>query len=59
MKITLEPHAFSLVVKRDINDLPHWSTMQGMAADGPSLTEALEEEHREELAREDAKIKGS
>jgi AbrB family looped-hinge helix DNA binding protein len=36
--------------------LPDWRTMEGMIKAGPSLTEALEEEHREELALEDEKL---
>ena len=31
--------------------------MQGMFRDGPDLVKALEEEHREELAREDAQFR--
>jgi hypothetical protein len=36
-----------------------WRTMQGMVRSGPSLTKALEKEHREELAREDERLEGS
>ena len=38
-------------------DLPDWRTMGGMIKTGPSLTKALEQEHREELAREDERLR--
>jgi hypothetical protein len=37
--------------------LPDWRTMRGMIRAGPSLTKALEQEHREELAREDERLR--
>lgn len=33
--------------------LPNWKSMRGMVRTGPSLTRALEDEHRAELALED------
>ena len=41
-----------------IRSFPDWRTTQGMASDEESLTQALEAEHRAELAREDAKLEG-
>ena len=43
----------SLVLKRVVSDFPDWRTMQGMVNTGPSLTQALKEEHRAEIERDD------
>jgi hypothetical protein len=45
-------------MKRVVRDFPDWRRMQGMVRSGPSLTQALAEEHAAELAREDARIQG-
>ena len=39
-------------------EFPDWHTMQGMVRGGDSLTQALEAEHRAELARDDARLQG-
>jgi len=41
-------------MRRLVPNLPDWRTMQGMVRVGESLTQALEAEHRAELARDDA-----
>jgi hypothetical protein len=43
-------------MQRVAEGLPEWRTMRGMPRNGPSLTGALEEEHREELARENQRL---
>jgi AbrB family looped-hinge helix DNA binding protein len=55
-QVSIDVQGDSVVVRRMPADLPDWRTMQGMVRGGESLTKALEEEHREELAREDAKF---
>jgi AbrB family looped-hinge helix DNA binding protein len=44
----------SLVMRKLVSGFPEWRTMQGMVGAGPSLTRALEKEHRAELERDDA-----
>jgi hypothetical protein len=46
-----------VVMKRLVSGFPDWRSMQGMVRTGPSLTQALEEEHAAELARDDARLK--
>ena len=48
----------TLVMRRVAAGLKDWRSMQGMIRKGPSLTKALEEEHRREIEREDARNKG-
>jgi AbrB family looped-hinge helix DNA binding protein len=55
-QVSIDVEGESVVLRR--MDLPDWRTMQGMVRGGESLTQTLEEEHREELAREDAKLQG-
>jgi AbrB family looped-hinge helix DNA binding protein len=44
-------------VSGPVQDIRDWRTMQGMFRDGSDLVKALEEEHRDELAREDARLR--
>ena len=55
-ELSIDVQGEALVMKRLVRNLPDWPTMQGMARGGESLTQALEAEHRAELAREDAKL---
>jgi AbrB family looped-hinge helix DNA binding protein len=65
-RVALNVEGEQLVMKRlgtfdeptgsEVAGLPDWKTMRGMVRTGPSLTRALEEEHRTELAREDERI---
>jgi len=57
-EISLDVRGEALVVRRLVRNFSDWRTMQGMAREGESLTQALEAEHRAELAREDAGIQG-
>ncbi|MGO9260931.1 MAG: PIN domain-containing protein [Bryobacteraceae bacterium] len=50
-EISIDVQGEALVVKRLVRSFPDWRTMQGMARGGESLTQALEAEHRAELAR--------
>jgi AbrB family looped-hinge helix DNA binding protein len=52
-EISIDVRGEALVMKRLVRNYPDWRTMQGMVRGG-SLTQALEAEHRAELAREDA-----
>jgi AbrB family looped-hinge helix DNA binding protein len=53
-EISIDVQGEALVMKRLAGEAA-WRTMQGMARGGESLTQALEAEHRAELAREDAR----
>ena len=55
-ELSIDVRGEALVMKRLVRNLPDWTKMQGMARGGKSLTQALEAEHRAELAREDAKL---
>lgn len=55
-QVAIDIKGESLVMKRIVSGFPDWRTMRGMAGPGPSLTEALEEEHRAELDRDDARF---
>ena len=55
-ELSIDVQGEALVMKRLVRNFPDWATMQGMARGGESLTQALEAEHRAELAREDAKL---
>lgn len=56
-EISIDVQGETLIMRRIVREYPDWRTMQGMVA-GESLTQALEAEHRDELAREDAKLEG-
>ena len=56
-QVELDLEGERLVMKRTVADFPDWRTMRGMVRSGPSLTKALEKEHREELAREDKRLR--
>jgi predicted nucleic acid-binding protein len=45
-----------LVMKRLVSEFPDWRTMRGMVASGPSLTKALEQEHRDEIAKHNDRL---
>jgi len=57
-EISIDVQGESLVMKRLVRDFPNWRTMQGMVRGGQSLTQALEAEHRAEIARDDARLEG-
>lgn len=57
-EISIDVQGEALVLKRLVPDFPDWRTMQGMIREGESLTQALGAEHRDELARDDAKLHG-
>ena len=52
-EISIDVQGDALVMRRLVSDYPDWHTMQGMVGEGASLTQALEADHRAELARED------
>jgi AbrB family looped-hinge helix DNA binding protein len=53
-EISIDVQGEALVMKRLVRNFPDWRTMQGMVREGESLTQALEAEHRAELASDDA-----
>jgi AbrB family looped-hinge helix DNA binding protein len=55
-EVALEIQDERLVIQRVEPGIPHWRTMRGMLRNGSSLTQALEEEHRGELARENQRL---
>jgi hypothetical protein len=55
-QMAIEIKGGSLIMKKVVGGFPDWRTMQGMVSTGPSLTAALEEEHRAEMARDDARV---
>ena len=57
-QVALDVQGEQVVMKRLVAGFPDWRSMQGMVRTGPSLTEALEEEHAAELTRDDARLKG-
>ena len=57
-EISIDVQGEALVMKRLVRNFPDWRTMQGMVRGGESLTQALEAEHRAELARDDARLQG-
>ena len=58
-ELSIDVQGEALVMKRLVRNFPDWRSMQGMVGEGESLTQALEAEHRDELARDDARIEGS
>ncbi|HEX5431217.1 MAG TPA: AbrB/MazE/SpoVT family DNA-binding domain-containing protein [Bryobacteraceae bacterium] len=56
-ELTLDVKGETLVMKRTVSKFPDWRTMEGMVKTGPSLTKALEEERRAEVARDEARAK--
>jgi bifunctional DNA-binding transcriptional regulator/antitoxin component of YhaV-PrlF toxin-antitoxin module len=55
-EVTLEVDGETLLMNRAHADSTDWRSMEGMVAAGPSLTEALVEEHAAELAAQDARF---
>jgi len=55
-QVEIELKGESLVMRKLVSGFPEWRTMQGMVGAGPSLTQALEEEHRAEMERDDARL---
>ena len=56
-EISIDVQGEALVMKRLVRNFPDWHTMQGMV-NGESLTQALEAEHRAEIAHDDARFQG-
>jgi AbrB family looped-hinge helix DNA binding protein len=57
-EVSIDVQGEALVMKRLVRGFPDWRTMQGMVRGGESLTQSLEAEHRAEIARDDARLKG-
>ena len=57
-EVSIDVQGEALIMKRLARNYPDWRTMQGMVRGGENLTQALEAEHRAELAREDATLQG-
>ena len=57
-EVSIDVQGETLIMKRLVRNYPDWRTMQGMVRGQRSLTQALEAEHRAELAREDATLQG-
>lgn len=57
-EVSIDVQGEALVMKRLARNSQDWRTMQGMARGEGSLTQALEAEHRAELARDDARLQG-
>ena len=57
-EVSIDVQGESLVMRRLVRNHPNWRTMQGMVRGGESLTQSLEAEHRAEMAREDARLRG-
>jgi AbrB family looped-hinge helix DNA binding protein len=55
-EVEIDVQGESLIMRRVVGKLPHWSTMRGMAKGGGSLTKALEEDRAAEQAHYDARI---
>jgi AbrB family looped-hinge helix DNA binding protein len=55
-QVALDLQGDQVVLKRLASGSPNWRNMRGMIRTGPSLTQALEEEHRAELTRDDERI---
>jgi AbrB family looped-hinge helix DNA binding protein len=58
-EVSFDVQGEALVMRRLVRSFPDWHTMQGMVRGGESLTRALEDEHRAELARDDARLQDS
>jgi AbrB family looped-hinge helix DNA binding protein len=58
MELSIDVQGEAMVLKRLVRKFPDWHTMRGMVGGADSLTQALEAEHREELARDDARLQG-
>lgn len=56
-QLVIDVQGEQLIMKRLVSGFPDWRTMRGMLHEGSSLTEALEQEHREELARDDERLR--
>ncbi len=56
-QVAFDVQGEQLVMKRLVSGFPDWRTMRGMVASGPSLTEALEQEHRDEMAKDDDRFR--
>lgn len=55
-QVVIDVQGESLVMKRAVSGFPDWRTLEGFVGSGPSLTQALEEEHRAEIERDDARL---
>jgi len=56
-QVAFDVQGEQLVTKRMVSGLPDWRTMRGMVSTGPSLTDALEHEHLEELNKNDDRLR--
>jgi AbrB family looped-hinge helix DNA binding protein len=56
-QVAIDVEGEQVVLKRVVSGLPDWRTMRGMVRNGPSLTQALEDEHRTELVRDDERLR--
>jgi AbrB family looped-hinge helix DNA binding protein len=55
-EVEIDVQGEQVVMRRFVPAREDWRTVRGMVCSGPSLTEALEQEHREELARDDERL---
>ena len=55
-QVALDVEGEQVEVRRLAKGSSDWRTMRGMIHNGPSLTQALEDEHRAELAQEDERL---
>ena len=56
-EVELDVQGQTLLMRRIVSKFPDWRTMRGMVKTGPSLTKALEEERRAEVALYEARAK--
>jgi AbrB family looped-hinge helix DNA binding protein len=57
-EISIDVQGEKLVMTRLVRNFPDWHTMQGMVRGGESLSQALEADHRDELARDKDRLQG-
>jgi AbrB family looped-hinge helix DNA binding protein len=55
-ELEIDVRGQTLIMKRVVSKYPDWRTMRGMAKGGGSLTKALEDERRAEVAYYEARI---
>ncbi len=55
-ELAIDVQGETLLMRRVVSEFPDWRTMQGMAKGAGSLTKALEEERRSEIAHDEARL---
>jgi AbrB family looped-hinge helix DNA binding protein len=56
-QVSLDVQGEQIVLRRLVPEFPDWRTMRGMLRTGISMTAALEQEHRDELERDDDRLR--